>query len=455
MPPAALACPASLPATSADLRAMLTYLRDAPTEHIGVHVLGRPDITGARVQAGIRVLLASCSTPAPVTPATLPERAPPRPKRAGPPPGSAGALLAAVKRVTRAADRRGNTPILGCVRLTVRDGVATFQATDMDRAITESLPWPGAPDCDVAVNARRLADTLRVIPAAEFVSLAIDLDGKSARVGPASLALADVTDFLSLTAGDMPACWSMPAADLRAMLATVQHAISTEETRYYLNGVFLHVSDGVLRAVATEGHQLAWCDRPLPDGAAGMPPHGRDGGPPGVIVPRDAVADLLALLPEAGNVAIRVSASWFEVLAGSVLLFMKLIDGTFPEYSRVIPRHTGRAVFRTADLVAAARAAGAVSDQRSQSVCLDLTPGASEASGVNYEGASVTVPLPLVSGGARGFTVDAQVRYLLAVLERVGETVEMRFDPKHPEAPMTWHDPADSSVLFVIMPMRV
>ncbi|MCE3543708.1 DNA polymerase III subunit beta, partial [Escherichia coli] len=110
-------------------------------------------------------------------------------------------------------------------------------------------------------------------------------------------------------------------------------AISTEETRYYLNGIFLHVADDgsepVLKAAATDGHRLARVTLPRPEGAAGMPD---------VIVPRKCVAELRKLLDEVdGSVGVSLSGTKIRFDLGNAILTSKLIDGTFPDYSRVIP----------------------------------------------------------------------------------------------------------------------
>ena len=136
--------------------------------------------------------------------------------------------------------------------------------------------------------------------------------------------------------GDLPTSFELPARTLAELIDRTRFAISTEETRYYLNGIFLHVSDEdqpVLKAAATDGHRLARYTLPQPDGAAGMPD---------VIVPRKAVAELRKLLEESldGNVEIDLSASKVRFTLGGeggVVLTSKLIDGTFPDYSRVIP----------------------------------------------------------------------------------------------------------------------
>src|SRR5690606_20734088 len=131
-------------------------------------------------------------------------------------------------------------------------------------------------------------------------------------------------------AGDLPHRFKLAAGDLKRLIDKTQFAISTEETRYYLNGIYLHlVDDKTLRAVATDGHRLAQVDLPAPKGAAGMP---------GVIVPRKTVLEVQRLLEDAGGeVEIELSPAKTRFSLGNVVLTSKLIDGTFPDYGRVIP----------------------------------------------------------------------------------------------------------------------
>src|SRR5262249_39143863 len=139
--------------------------------------------------------------------------------------------------------------------------------------------------------------------------------------------------FPDLAAGEMTHKFSLAAADLKRLIDKTQFAISTEETRYYLNGIYLHLAGAAksqtLRAVATDGHRLAQVDLELPKGAAGMP---------GIIVPRKTVGEVQRLIEDRdAEIAIELSQGKIRFTIGEVVLTSKLIDGTFPDYARVIP----------------------------------------------------------------------------------------------------------------------
>src|SRR5262249_27321723 len=146
------------------------------------------------------------------------------------------------------------------------------------------------------------------------------------------------SDFPDLNAGDMTHSFKLQAAELKKMIDKTQFAISTEETRYYLNGIYLHTANGAkgetLRAVATDGHRLAQFEIPLPSGAAGMP---------GVIVPRKTVGEVQRLLDSGEQeITIELSTSKIRFTIGDVVLTSKLIDGTFPDYGPVIPLNNSK-----------------------------------------------------------------------------------------------------------------
>ena len=178
------------------------------------------------------------------------------------------------------------------------------------------------------------------------------------------------SDFPDLAAGDMTHKFTLAAADLKRLIDKTQFAISTEETRYYLNGIYLHAAGtgkaATLRAVATDGHRLAQVDLPLPAGAAGMP---------GVIVPRKTVGEVQRLIEDSeAEVAIELSPAKIRFTIGDVVLTSKLIDGTFPDYGRVIPAGNDKElVVDKKDFEAAVDRVSTVSSERGRAVKLSLS----------------------------------------------------------------------------------
>jgi len=249
-------------------------------------------------------------------------------------------LLRCLSHVQSVVERRNTIPILSNVLIEASDGGnVKVMATDLDLQVVEtmsaaSVETQGA----VTVSAHLLFDIARKLPEGSQVSIDAADNQMVIKAGRSRFKLPTLPrdDFPVIVEGDLPTSFEIPARTLAQMIDATRFAISTEETRYYLNGIFLHASDDdgpVLKAAATDGHRLARFTIAQPDGADGMPD---------VIVPRKAVAELRKLLEEAldGAVMVDLSASKIRFTLsgeGGVVLTSKLIDGTFPDYSRVIP----------------------------------------------------------------------------------------------------------------------
>ena len=228
--------------------------------------------------------------------------------------------------------------------------------------------------------------------------------------------------------GDLPTRFELPAATLRQIIDKTRFAISTEETRYYLMGIFLHVADDALKAAATDGHRLARVTVAKPDGADGMPD---------VIVPRKCVAELRKLLDELeGTVEVSMSPTKIRFGLGSAVLTSKLIDGTFPDYNRVIP--TGNDKLLKLDPKSFAQ--GVDRDKVTLSVTSPESGTATEEIAADY--------------GSDGIEIGFNARYLLDILSEIdGDTVEVHLADA--AAPTLLRENDKSPALYVLMPMRV
>jgi DNA polymerase III, beta subunit (EC 2.7.7.7) len=245
-------------------------------------------------------------------------------------------LLKSLGHVHRVVERRNTIPILSNLLLSASENGLRLKATDLDIEVVETIPADAAEPGATTVPAHTLYDIVRKLPDGAQVSLETTGDsGLVLRSGRSRFQLQTLpeSDFPDITAGEMAHRFVLPAGELKRLIDKTQFAISTEETRYYLNGIYLHTIDvdghPVLRAVATDGHRLARVDTAAPKGSVGMP---------GVIVPRKAVSEIQKLLEDGeSEVAVELSGSKIRVATASVVLTSKLIDGTFPDYQRVIP----------------------------------------------------------------------------------------------------------------------
>lgn len=361
-------------------------------------------------------------------------------------------LLRALAHIQSVAEKRNTIPILANVLLEVREGRLRLTATDMEIAVEEEIEASAVQDGRTTAPAATLFEIVRRLP--ESAEVELDHPGGDAalalRAGryATSLNVLPVEDFPNMTAGRLPCQFTVSSETLRDLIDRTRFAISTEETRYYLNGIYLHQGGGKLRAVATDGHRLARVETALPEGAAEIP---------GVIIPRKTVGEIRKLLDEgSAPVSIGLSDTRIRFEIGNVRLTSKLIDGTFPEYERVIPQdndkilHVGRKDFSDA----VARVA-AISQERSRPVKLSLSPNLLVLSAASPDQGTATEALDegRATYAAEPLEIGFQARYLNDITDHIKETVEFRFADG--SAPTVVQDTSDASALYVLMPMRV
>ena len=365
-------------------------------------------------------------------------------------------LLKALAHIQSVAEKRNTIPILANVLIAVRDGRLSFTATDMEIAVVEDVAANTTRNGATTAPAATIYDIVRKLPDGAEVEL--DHPGGDAQLAlragrfATSLLVLPVEDFPAMTAGQLPHRFHLPALVLRGLIDRTRFAISTEETRYYLNGIYLHAveSDGQrrLRAVATDGHRLARVEEDLPEGAGSMP---------GVIIPRKTVAELRKLLDEeSGSIEVALSDTRIQFTVGAITLTSKLIDGTFPEYDRVIPRDNDK-VLRVGkkDFSDAVARVAAISNERSRPVKLALQKDVLTLSAASPDQGTAVEELDgdHVQYSAGPLEIGFQARYLNDITDQIAEQVEFRFADG--SAPTIVCDSADGSALYVLMPMRV
>lgn len=363
-------------------------------------------------------------------------------------------LLKALNHVQSVVERRNTIPILANVLLQAEDGQLGLTATDLDIEVIESVDaeilQPGA----TTVSAHTLYDIVRKIP--DGAQLSLEYASGDARLnltaGRSRFALQCLPreDFPVMASGDMPQRFAVDSADLARLIEKTRFAVSTEETRYYLNGIYLHAAEmggiPMLRVVATDGHRLASVELPLPEGAAGMP---------GVIVPRKTVNELHKLVEDQdGLVEVAVSDSKIHFGLGRVSVTSKLIDGTFPDYERVIPRENDKLLaLRTAEFSEAVDRVSTISTEKSRAVKLNLESAKMTLSANNPDSGSATEELA-VDYAFEPIEIGFNARYLMDILGQIdGENVQLMLADSG--SPTLVRDLDDERALYVLMPMRV
>jgi DNA polymerase-3 subunit beta len=364
-------------------------------------------------------------------------------------------LLKSLGHVHRVVERRTTIPILSNVLLRGTAGELALKATDLDLEVTETLAADVEAEGATTVPAHVIYDIVRKLPDGAQVSLETTGDGTQMLIRSGrsrfNLQALPESDFPDLAAGELPHRFSLPAGELKRLIDKTQFAISTEETRYYLNGIFMHTAEGaagemVLRAVATDGHRLARVDVPAPQGSAGMP---------GVILPRKAVAEIQKLVDGLdAEVTVELSPAKVRFAIGRVVLTSKLIDGTFPDYQRVIPAGNDKLLVVDRDLFSAAvDRVSTISSERGRAVKLALSDGRLVLSVTNPDSGSATEELE-VEYDAAALDIGFNARYLLDITGQLdGDTA--LFKLADAGSPTLVQDREGATALYVLMPMRV
>ena len=361
-------------------------------------------------------------------------------------------LLRGLSHVQSVVERRNTIPILSNVLIEAQPGGALrLMATDLDLQIDETIAaavdQPGA----ITVPAHTLFDIVRKLPEGAQVELSAAEGRITVNAGRARFTLSTLPrdDFPMIAEGELPTVFELPAETLKQIIDKTRFAISTEETRYYLNGIYLHVVDEatpVLRGAATDGHRLARVTVARPDGADAMP---------GVIIPRKCVGELRKLLDEVdGSIGVSLSASKIRFDLGQAILTSKLIDGTFPDYTRVIPTANDKLLkLDPKSFMAGVDRVSTIATEKTRAVKMALERDKIILSVTSPENGAAAEEVP-GDYAALPFEIGFNSRYLMDILNQIeGDLVEVHLADA--AAPTLIRENDKSPALYVLMPMRV
>ena len=361
-------------------------------------------------------------------------------------------LLKSLGHVQSVVERRNTIPILSNVLIeATAEGTLRLMATDLDLQIVELVPaaveQPGA----TTVSAHTLFDIARKLPEGSQVELSAAEGKMRVIAGRAQFNLQTLPkdDFPMIAEGELPTKFELPAETLKQLIDKTRFAISTEETRYYLNGIFFHVQDEgtpVLKAAATDGHRLARVTIARPDGAEGMPD---------IIIPRKCVGELRKLLDEVdGSVDISLSGTKIRFGLGTAILTSKLIDGTFPDYNRVIPTANDKLLkLDPKSFMQGVDRVATIASEKTRAVKMTLDQNKITLSVTSPENGTAAEEVPGDYSSA-GFEIGFNARYLMDILGQIdGDSVEVHLADA--AAPTLIRENDKAPALYVLMPMRV
>ncbi len=356
-------------------------------------------------------------------------------------------FLAALETVSSVVSARPTLPILGNVMMDIGKKGAVLTATDLEVRIELRMNAAVKRDGKLTVPAKKLLDVVREMPEEE---LRIEFDS-AARM----LVKAAKCEFkiLGLPPDEFPqspevkrvAEIKVGGGVLTEMIRKTIYAVSTDETRYVLNGALLEWEKGELRMVTTDGKRLAFIRRPLQSA----------GGKGEAIVPTKALQELSGLLASReGEVAIMVGEGYARFTCGDMDLTTRLIDGNFPDYDQVIPKgHDKKFTLDTGVFLAAAKRASLMAVDRSNSARLDLSAGALRLSSASHELGEVQEELPVKYDG-EAISVAYNAKFLIDVLRNCGAK-EVSLELSTALAPGLFRPVGDDSYVCVVMPIRL
>src|SRR6195256_888519 len=363
-------------------------------------------------------------------------------------------LLKSLSHMHRVVERRNTIPILANVLVRAEKSSLQLKATDLDLEVTDSIAAEVSPGGSPTAPAHMFYEIVRKLP--EGAQIVVEGSGDRAvlslRAGRSRFTLQTLpeSDFPDLPARQMTHTFKLAAADLKRLIDKTQFAISTEETRYYLNGIYLHTAgtnkSPTLRAVATDGHRLAQVELPLPEGATGMA---------GIIIPRKTVGEVQRLIEDnEPEITLELSPGKIRFTFGDVVLTSKLIDGTFPDYGRVIPTGNDKElVVDKKEFEQAVDRVSTVSSERGRAVKLSLGNGKLMLSVTNPDSGSATEEIE-VEYASDPLDIGFNSRYLLDIAAQIeGEAAVLKL--ADPGSPTLIQDKDAKGALYVLMPMRV
>ncbi|MDX1949007.1 MAG: DNA polymerase III subunit beta [Rickettsiales bacterium] len=358
-------------------------------------------------------------------------------------------FIKSLSKIQSVVEKRNTIPILSNVKIDASNNIVTLTVTDMDVLATQEIEASVNQGGSLTVPAQTLYDIIRKLPEGAQINLDADVNSSRLIVKSGSskfkLSYLPSEDFPQISEGDLTHKFTLEVKTLLKLIEKTKFAMSNEETRYYLNGVYFHISNGKLRAVATDGHRLASVEVEAPEGSLGMP---------GVIIPRKAVNELPKLLEGQEKVTISISDSKIKFSANKIELLSKVVDGTFPDYQRVIPENNKKILTTsTSTLKEAVDRVSTIAVDKTKAVKISLSNNQINLHSQGVEGGSGDEDIA-ANYSSEALEMGFNSRYMLEMLNQI-ESAEVQFAFDNTNSPSLITDPTDNSAVYIIMPMRV
>ena len=358
------------------------------------------------------------------------------------------AILSPLQSVIGVVERRQTMPILANVLLSAKGGRLAVTATDLEVELVATSEVDVQRNGEITVPGRKLLDICRALPEGAEITLTLDGDRMSVRARKSRFTLSTLpaAEFPTVDEINAQQTLKVPQKDFRRLLEKTHFSMAQQDVRYYLNGLLLETSAKSLRSVATDGHRLALCDVDLPEGAK-----------PGqqVIVPRKGVLELQRILGAEDQILeVAIGSNHVRVQIGDIRFTSKLIDGRFPEYSRVIPANPPRVVSAVRDdLRHALQRAAILSNEKYRGIRFVVKPNLLTIQSHNPEQEEAEEEVEVVYAG-EDIEIGFNVNYLLDALASV-EGTEVEVGLTDGNSSCLIRSASDPGARFVVMPMRL
>jgi len=359
---------------------------------------------------------------------------------------SRASLLNTLSRVSGVVERRNAIDVLACINIKAQYGSIKLKATDLDISVFASLVADVSTEGEVKISAHTLHDIVKKLPTDLDVNFEMNNQGKLLiSCGNANFSLPNVisNNFPVLEEGDHQYDFTLLSADLVDLLTKTKFAVSLDDTRYNLNGIYLHTDEQFLYCVATDGHRLSRIKRPKPEDI---------NGEFGVIIPRKTIMELLKVLGDCNEINIKLSDRKIKFTCGEYILISKLIDGTFPDYKAVIPTSQDKQMIVESSKLASVidRVSVVVSD-KIKSIKFSLQENLLTLHSYSQECSDATESIEVDYDGAL-MEVGFNSRYLLDALSCIKNKCKVSLSDGNSATIITDED--DPSALYIVMPMR-
>ncbi|MCI0505279.1 MAG: DNA polymerase III subunit beta [Gammaproteobacteria bacterium] len=360
-------------------------------------------------------------------------------------------ILKPLQFVIGVVEKRQTLPVLSNVLIEAKDNTLSFTATDLEVEIVASVQLDISEKGLITLPARKFVDICRALP--EDSKVDVWLDAEKDRVVIRSgrsrfnLATLPATDFPNIEEVKGQTNFTIPQSVLKNLIEKTQFSMAQQDVRFYLNGLLLEVSDQVIKAVATDGHRLSYCERDVD-----VAPKSRIQ----VILPRKGVVELAKLLEDSETLAeVIIGTNHIRVNLPNVQFTSKLVDGQFPDYERVIPKHGNKEVITNRELLRSALVRTSIlSNEKYRGIRIRLQPGLLQAQAHNPEMEEAEEEVE-VSYQGDNLEIGFNVNYLMEALAAIpGESVKMIYADPNSSCLIL---PVNENVgcKYVVMPMRL